>query len=131
MVFDNVTLFEVHLDDATISPTLGADAATEAAREDEMAIDEVRTDATMGTDEAHTEDGMAMDAETDAETVAGASAGRRGRGRVVAVVALVGVAGVAVALRRRRGGVAEVDEADDEIAVETVDEAESVAAVDR
>lgn len=121
MAFDNVTLFEVHLDDATISPALGADAATEKARTgDGMTMDETRTDAAMR-----------MDAETDAEQVAEASSGRRGRGRVVAVVALVVVAGVAAALRRRRGGVAEVDEDDEGIAIETVDDAESVAAADR
>ena len=105
MAFDNVTFFEVHLDGANIGPSFG----------EEEAMDEARVDAEM-------------DAEMEMEMETEAGAERRGRGRVVAVVALVAAVGIAAVLRRRRGGAVETDEG---IEIESVDATESVAAVER
>jgi hypothetical protein len=78
MAFDSVTLFEVHLDDATFVPPLltGDDA-------DHEAVTEGPADASGGApDEGSREAG--------------------GRGRVGAVAGLVVLAGVAAAVARRR-----------------------------
>jgi hypothetical protein len=104
MAFDNVTFFEVHLDGAKISPSFGDDADAETGAEMDV---------------------EAMDEETAAET--GAEESGRGRGRAVAVLALLAVAGVA-AFRRCRGRAIEVDE---EIEIESVDATESAEPVEQ
>jgi len=103
MAFDTVTLFEVHLDDATFapSPRTGDDA-------DHEAVTEGPADASGGApDEGSREAG----------------------GRVGAVVGLVVLAGVAAAVvRRRRAPSDDVGaDGDADIAVEDVSAAEAAA----
>ena len=99
MVFDNVTLFEVHFDDATFSPPFRAD--DDADHE--------------------TVDAEGTDARSDAEV-----RDTGGRGRLGAVVGLVVLAGAATAVARRRRSSA--DDADADIEVEDVPVGEAAAA---
>jgi hypothetical protein len=103
MVFDNVTLFEVHFDDATFSPPFRAD------------------------DDA---DHETVDAEgTDAPSDA-AVRDTGGRGRLGAVVGLVVLAGVATAVVRRRRTTAEDGDGDADADIAVEDAAVEDAAAD-
>lgn len=119
MAFDNVTLFEVHLDDAKLSTVFGSERAEEDRRADETVV-EAATDAEMNEE--------MLDDEMDADAMdEGAVAPSRGRGfvRFVAVAAVVGIAYAVV--RRRRGGDAMDAELEEDAAhVEMADGVEHV-----
>lgn len=126
MAFDNVTLFEVHLDDAKLSSIFGGADADEEHRDDEMVVeaasedemteemDAETMDEEMGDEDAMDEDGMDEDAVVPS----------RGRGfvRFVAVAAVVGIA--YAVLRRRRGG--DATDEDEAAHVEMADDVEHV-----
>jgi hypothetical protein len=113
MAFDNVTLFEVHLDDAKLSTFFGSESAEEDHRDDEMIVEAAsddEMDAEMADDDAMDEDAVAPS---------------RGRG-FVRFVAVAAVVGIAYAALRRRAGDAMDAEMDADAHVEMGDDAEHV-----